>query len=165
VNWWSALLGGLIGAGIPGSLTYLGMRRSGQAADAEAFGPAVLLLDRINPDRVLINFNPDPAAEAAKWAELQPQLDTARGRLLVVSAGNPRRAVRQLAESAEAKLFAAYNASAWAVRDMQANRDNDEWIKTARQAHADAVAAMYALIDANFGWRAPWRQSRDTARV
>jgi hypothetical protein len=78
VNWWSALLGGLIGAGIPGSFTYLGMRRSGQAADAEAFGPAVLLLDRINPDRVLINLNPDPAAEAAKWAELQPQLDTAR---------------------------------------------------------------------------------------
>jgi hypothetical protein len=35
----------------------------------------------------------------------------------------------------------------------------------AGQAGADAVAAMHALIDANFGWRAPWRQSRDTARV
>ena len=43
-----------------------------------------------------MNLNADAAAEAPKWAELQRQLDTARERLLIVSAGNPRRHVRDL---------------------------------------------------------------------
>jgi hypothetical protein len=32
---WNALIGGLIGAGIPGTLTYLGLRRGRQSADAD----------------------------------------------------------------------------------------------------------------------------------
>src|SRR5260370_27215264 len=83
---WGALIGGLIGAGIPAVLAYLGLHRARQSADAETFGPAVLLLDRLNPDRVTINLNPDAAAEAEKWAELQRQLDVARERPLVVIA-------------------------------------------------------------------------------
>ncbi len=108
---WSALIGGLIGAGIPAVLAYLGLHRARQSADAEAFGPAVLLLDRVNPDRVTMNLNADAAAEAPKWAELQRQLDTARERLLVVSAGNPRRHVRELARAAEVKVDNAFKAS------------------------------------------------------
>jgi len=49
---WSALAGGLIGAGIPPILAYVGLRRARQSADAEAFGLAVLLLDRVHPERV-----------------------------------------------------------------------------------------------------------------
>jgi hypothetical protein len=130
----------------------MGLLRGRQSADAEAFGPAVLLLDRWNPDRVLINLNPDPSLEAEKWADLQKQLDTARERLLVVSAGNPRRRVRELARSAEGKITSAYQASGWAVRDIQANRDNREWMDHARKVHAEAAAAMEDLISANFGW-------------
>ena len=89
---WGALLGGLIGAGIPGLLTYVGLRRSRQASDAEAFGPAMLLLDRFQPERVMFNISPDGDVEAGKWADLAQQTDTTRGRLLVVRAGHPRRA-------------------------------------------------------------------------
>jgi hypothetical protein len=156
---WSALVGGLIGAGIPAILAYLGLHRGRQSADAEAFGPAVLLLDHLNPDRVTMNINPDAAAEDAKWAELQRQLDVARERLLVVSAGNPRRHVRELAQAAETKVTNAFKASGWAVRDLYANRDNREWMDHARQTHAEAEAAMRNLIDANFGWSVfgrPW---------
>jgi hypothetical protein len=67
---WSALIGALIGAGIPATLVYVGLPRR-QSADAEAFGPAVVILDRINPDRLTINFNPDQSAEAATLADLQ----------------------------------------------------------------------------------------------
>lgn len=147
-----ALVGGLVGAGIPASLAYVGLRRGRQSADAEAFGPAVLLLDRVNPDRVTMNLHPDPALVAAQWAELERQLDTARERLLIVSAGNPRYRVRELARLAEVKITNAYKASGWAIRDMQANRDNPEWMDHARKVHAEAAAAMEKLISANFGW-------------
>lgn len=150
---WSALVGGLIGAGIPAVLTYLGLHRARQSADAEAFGPAVLLLDRLHPDRATMNLSPDTTAEAEKWAELRRQLDLARERLLVVSAGNPRRHVRELARAADTKVSNAFQASSWAVHDLRANRDNPGWMDHARQTHAEAEAAMRNLIDANFGWR------------
>ena len=161
---WSALVGGFIGAGIPAFLALLGLQRARQAADAEAFGPAVLLLDRVNPDRVAVNFNPDTTAEGAKWAELQRQVDVARERLLVVSAGNPRRHVRELARAAEVKVDNAFKASHWAVGDMQANRDNREWLDHAQKTHAQADAAMRNLIDANFGWRVFRRRQPTTQR-
>src|SRR5258708_31706977 len=107
---WNALIGGLIGAGIPGILTYLGLRRGRQSADAEAFGAAILLLDRVNPVRVTINFNPDTTGENAKWTDLQAQLALARERLLVVSAGHPRRHVRELALVTEVKVTNAFEA-------------------------------------------------------
>ncbi len=147
---WNALVGALIGAGIPGTLTYLGLRRGRQSADAEAFGAAILLLDRVNPERVTINLNPDATAENAKWAELQEQLAVARERLLVVSAGHPRRHVRELALATEVKVNNAFQAPHWAVSDMQANRDNREWIDRARKLHTDAEATLRQLIDANF---------------
>jgi hypothetical protein len=149
---WNALIGALIGAGIPASLVYVGLRRQRQASDAEAFGPAVLLLDRVNPERLTINLIPDPVAEAAMLADLQQQINLARERLLVVSAGNSRRHVRKLARIAEVKLANLFHGSSWSVRDMQANRNNPERTEHARKAHAEAVAAIDALIEANFAW-------------
>jgi hypothetical protein len=151
-TWSAALVGGLVGAFIPATLTYMGMLRGRQSADAEVFGPAVLLLYRVHPERVTINLNPDSSLEARKWAELEKQLDTARERLLVVSAGNPRRYVREFAVSAEVRITSAYQASAWAVRDLQANRVNPEWMDYARKVHDRAMTAMRDLIRANFGW-------------
>jgi hypothetical protein len=77
----------------------------------------------------------------------------ARERLLIVSAGNPRRHVRELAQDAEVKVTNAFQASSRAVHDWHANRDNPEWMDHARKTHAAADAAMRTLIDANFGWR------------
>lgn len=149
---WNALIGAMIGAGIPSILVYVGLYRHRQQADAEAFGPAVLLLDRANPDRLTTNLIPDPVAEAALLADLQRQINLARERLLVVSAGNPRRQVRKLARVAEVRLASVFHGSSWAVRDLQANRASPGWIDHARKTHAEAVAAMDALIEANFAW-------------
>jgi hypothetical protein len=145
---WGSLVGGFIGAGIPASLAYVGLRRGRQAADAEAFGPAVRLLYRLNPVGVTFSINRDRTIEQAKWAELQNQLDVASERLLVVSAGNPRRHVRKLARLAEVKLATAYQRSFLAVKDMLENRDNPEWLEEAQRAHAEAMAAMDDLIEA-----------------
>ncbi len=149
---WNALIGALIGAGIPSTLVYVGLHRQRQSADAEAFGPVVLVLDRVNPDRLTINLIPDPVAEAAMLADLQQHINLARERLLVVSAGNPRRQVRKLARIAEVKLANVFHGSSWAVSDLPANRSNPGWMDHARQTHAEAVAAMDALIEANFAW-------------
>lgn len=148
----NALIGALIGAGIPGILTYLGLRRGRQSADAEAFGAAILLLDRVNPDRVTINFNPDASAEKAKWQELQRELTAARERLLVISAGHPQQRIRELALITEVRITNAFQASHWAVHDIKANRVNQEWMDHAHKAHTDAETALRQLIDANFTW-------------
>jgi hypothetical protein len=154
---WGALLGGLIGAGISGFLTYLGLRRTRQASDAEAFGPAVLLLDRFQPDRVMFSISRDPEEEAAKWADVPQQVETARGRLLVVRSGHPRRRVRNLAHAAQSKIASTYTASRWQVADMLANRDNPEWVTHFRKTHAEAQQAMDDLIEANFAWGPRWK--------
>jgi hypothetical protein len=157
---WNALIGALLGAGIPSILVYLALHRQRQAADAEAFGPAVLLLDRTNPDRLTTNLIPDPVAEAAFLADLQGQINLARERLLVVSAGNPRRQVRKLARIAEIKLASVFHGSSWAVSELQAGRANPGWMDHARKTHAEAVAALDALIEANFAWSVFGRRRR-----
>jgi hypothetical protein len=53
----------------------LGLRRTRQANDAGAFGPAFLMLDRIQPDHVMINISPDIAIEREKWNDLRAQID------------------------------------------------------------------------------------------
>ena len=149
---WGALIGGLIGAGIPAILTYQGLRRARQSSDAEAFGPAVLLLDSLHPDRISINVSSDSQVEAVKWADLAQRNDVARERLLVVSAGHPRRQVRELAKEADIKLANAYQASGWQAHDLQHHQGDSEWRKTALQRHAEAEAAVRDLIDENFKW-------------
>jgi len=147
---WSALIGGLIGAGIPTSLAAVGLRRQRQTADAEAFGPAVSLLARVDPDRVLINLGPDTETEVAELSDLEQRVNVARERLLVVAAGHPRRHVRDLARAAEVKLAAVFHGTGWAVIDMMLHRDNPEWMAHARQTYAEADKALNDLIEANF---------------
>jgi hypothetical protein len=152
---WGALLGGLIGAGIPGLLTYMGLRRGRQSNDAEAFGPALLLLHRLQPDGVMWNVSSDAAVEAAKWEGFPEQIAMARERLLVVRAGNPRRRVRDLAGIAEIKLGNVYRAMGYQLRDMLTNRDNPEWVVHYRETYSEADRAMRDLIEANFAWIHP----------
>jgi hypothetical protein len=153
---WSALIGGLIGAGIPTLAAAVGMRRQRQTADAEAFGPAVSLLRRVNPDRVLINANPDAEAQYAEMRELEELIGVAGERLLVVAAGNPRRRVRKLAREAEVKLGNVFHGTAWAVRDLLQNRDNPAWMDHARNTFTEADRALTELIEANFAWFSGW---------
>jgi hypothetical protein len=158
---WAALLGGLIGAGIPGVLTYMGLRRTRQASDAEAFGPALLLLHRLNPYSVMANVNADPEVEAAKWADMPQTVETARGRLLVVSAGNPRKRVRDLAFTAQRKLGELDHAAGFLVHDMLRNNDNPGWVEHFREVHAETETAVRELIDANFAWGLqPWKRGK-----
>ena len=151
---WSALVGALIGAGVPASLAAVTalheLRRSGQSRDAEAFGPALLLLDRLDPERVTFNVSRDPQEENAKWARLSEQADRARERLLVVSAGHSRKKVRDLAGAAEVRLFNTFANSGWQAADMTRGESDAEWMATARKTHAEADAALRALIDENF---------------
>jgi hypothetical protein len=162
---WAALVGGLIGAGIPAVLTFMGLRRSRQSNDAEAFGPAMLLLYRLEPDRVMMNVSSDAAAEYEKWKDFPRLIAAARERLLVVSAGNPRRRVRELASVAQVKLGNVHHAMGWQVDFMLSNRDNPGWVEIYRKDHADAQKAMQDLIDANFAWaylpsrRRLWRRA------
>jgi hypothetical protein len=156
---WSALVGALIGAGVPASLaagTALHqLRRGGQSRDAEAFGPALLLLDRLDPDRVSFNVSRDPEVENPKWALLGEQADRARERLLVVAAGHPRKKVRDLAGVAEVELGNALAHSGWQAHDMARGQGDPDWRRTAKETHAQAEAALRALIDENFR-RRPW---------
>jgi hypothetical protein len=149
---WAALLGGLIGAGIPGFLTYMGLRRARQSNDAQAFGPALLLLHRLEPYRVMMNVSRDLEVEAAKWTDMPQKIEAARERLLVVSAGNPRHRVRELAFAAQVKLGNVHHAMGWQLSDMLTHKDNLEWVDIYRKAHAEAETTMRELIDANFAW-------------
>lgn len=120
---WSALVGAFIGAGIPTILGYIKALNARRMADAEAFGPALLLLDRMDPIRVTMNVG-SREVERARWEELSKRVDAACERLLVISAGHPRRVVRELARQAQRKLSNVRQASSWAVSDLLQNRDN-----------------------------------------
>jgi aromatic ring-opening dioxygenase catalytic subunit (LigB family) len=164
---WNALVGALIGAGIPSSLVaYIALRRGRQSADAETFGPAVLLLIQIDPDRVTVNISRDAGVEAERWKGLEEQRDKARERLLIISSGNPRRRVRKLAAAAEVKLTRAFHGSELAVHDQLRNRDDGgEWIKIAKHEHAEAMAAMQDLVSANLRWSGRPRRRRKALAI
>jgi hypothetical protein len=157
---WGAVVGGFIGAGIPGWLAYVGMRRGQRAADAAAFGPAMLLLDRMHPDGIMLNTSNDTEAESAKVGELADQTQTARERLLIVRAGHPRKHVRELADVAQISLRNVHAAMGHQVGDLLRNRDNPGWVAHYKQVHAAAEATMRDLIDANF---ASWELRRTKA--
>jgi len=61
-----------------------------EATIGQAVGPAMLLLDRMDPVRVTMNVG-DAEAEEARWKELTQQVYAARERLLIIAAGHPRR--------------------------------------------------------------------------
>ncbi|WP_035851123.1 hypothetical protein [Kitasatospora azatica] len=94
---WSSLASGVLGVLVGGSITAVTahhqLLRGRQWNDAEAFGPALLLLDSIRDD---------PHANlTAKYIE-------ACERLHVVAAGHPRKHVRKNALRALGQLVAAY---------------------------------------------------------
>ncbi len=120
-----------------------------EATVAQAVGPAMLLLDRMNPFRVTMNAG-TPEIEEARWKELTQQVDTARERLLIIAAGHPRRDIRELAAQAQVKLANVLQASGWAVSDLLQNRNNPEWMEHTQKTHEEAVEALQELIDATF---------------
>jgi hypothetical protein len=152
---WAALLGGLIGGSIPAILTYIGVLRGRQSTNADVFGPALLLLYRMQPDFVMANITVNAEVQHARLAEVSQLTDTARERLLLIRAGHPRRHVRELADTAQVKLGRAFGAMGWQVSDMLGNKDNPEWVEHYRVAYAEADLAMRELIDANFAWGFP----------
>jgi hypothetical protein len=161
---WSALIGAFIGAGVPAVLSYVRVHRDRQAADGQAFGPVLLLLNRMDPLRVTINVG-NAEVEEARWRELNQQVDAACERLLVVAAGHPRRRIRVLAEQAQVKLANVSQASRWAVRDLLQNKDNPEWMEHAQKTHQEATEALRELIGASFSrrpgrWRLPYGPRR-----
>lgn len=99
----------------------------------------------------------DAETEAARWQKLEKQRDAARGRLLVVATGHPRRRVRRLAREADVKLANAFGASFYRIEDMLRKRDNPEWMEHARKVHAEAEMALFELVKANFA-RGPFRR-------
>jgi hypothetical protein len=112
----------------------------------------MLLLYRMQPDRVMMNISSDFDDENANVAKLAEQTDTARERLLIVRAGNPRRRVRDLADLAQTALGNVHHAMGWQVRSMLRHEDNPEWVDHYRETHAEAETTMRKLIDANFAW-------------
>jgi hypothetical protein len=137
------------------SSAHIGLRRARQSNDAEAFGPALLLLYRIQPDRVMVNISPEPSVRTVRLMELSHETDTARERLLVVSVGHPRRRVRDLADLAQVKLGNVKHAMGWRVGDMQMGKDNPEWVDHYREVYAEAETAMRNLIYTNVAWADP----------
>jgi Uncharacterized protein conserved in bacteria (DUF2252) len=79
------------------------------------------LLDRVNPDRLMINLIPDPVAEAALLADLRRQVGAALSGL-------------------------------GGARPAGPNQSKPEWMALARERHAQAVAAMDALIEGSHAW-------------
>lgn len=143
------LVGALIGAAIPAWLSYIQNGRSRQSADAEAFGPAGLLLSDVDPDRVALNVRHDDT-ETAMWAEIAARTQVVRSQLLVVAAGHPRPQVRKLAQGAQIKIANAVTSAGWLVRDLREGHDltiRDQ----AREDHQAATEALQDLIDASFG--------------
>jgi hypothetical protein len=120
-----------------------------EATVAQAVGPAMLLLDRMDPVRVTMNVG-TAEAEQDRWKELTQQVYAARERLLIIAAGHPRRDIRNLAEQAQVKLANVLQASGWAVSDLLRNRNNPEWIEHARNTHNEARDALQELIDTTF---------------
>jgi hypothetical protein len=120
-----------------------------EATVAQAVGPAILLLDRMDPVRVTINVG-NAEVEEARWKELTQQVYAARERLLIIAAGHPRQDIRKLAEQAQVKLANVLQASGWAVSDLLRNRDNPEWMEHARKTHEEAKDALQELIDTTF---------------
>jgi len=120
-----------------------------EATVAQAVGPAMLLLDRMDPVRVTMNVG-SAEAEEDRWKELTQQVYATRERLLIIAAGHPRRDIRNLAEQAQVKLANVLQASGWAVSDLLRNRNNPEWIEHARKTHEEAKNALQELVETTF---------------
>src|SRR5689334_7236325 len=86
----------------------------------------------------------------ARQVGAHERVDAARERLLVISAGHPRRDIRELAEQAQVKLANLRNPSQRAVMDLLAHKNNPEGMTGALDVHGDAREALRSLIEATF---------------
>jgi hypothetical protein len=151
----AALVGGLLGGGIPGLMTYVGWRRetrlSRQARrwqDAEVVADARNLLVDIDPARRGINANPSPGAEVALWEDLTSRRDKVRRELMVLATGHSSEDVRTLAEKLEPQLFMAAVQTQWFVRYVLAGRPDSPSRTHAETSHATADATLGELDEA-----------------
>ena len=107
MNWnslLSALVGGLVGGGIPAVMTYLGSRHERarrleerQWADAEVLADVRRLLYDVDPTRRGANVDTRPGAEDALWTTLRQRCDDVQRRLLVLYVGHPSAAIQSAA--------------------------------------------------------------------
>jgi hypothetical protein len=151
----AALVGGLLGGGIPGVMTYLGWhreqgerRQARRWEDAEVVADARQLLTDIDPVRCGINVNSAPGAEDARWTDLNRRRDDVRRRLLVMSTGHPSPGVRSSAKRLEVEVFNAAVQSEWHVSDLLRGRDYAEHRARAQECHESALAVCARLESA-----------------
>jgi hypothetical protein len=157
---WSSTVSAFVGAAIPGGIAlgiYFADRRArhAQAAedreqralerqwlDAEVVGEAARLLADIDPDRRSMSLTREEGAEAKLWEELDARRVEVQRRLLVMGAGHPQQAVRELADQLATDLHNAANASKWQVNDMLRHRGDGEWMEVARTQHREATGTL-----------------------
>jgi len=151
----TALLSGFVGGLIPAAVTYLQLRtdrrhhlQERQWDDAQVVAEAEVLLGDIDPIRRTMNLNPTPGAEDQLWADFDRRRDELRGRLKTISAGHRSKQVRNLADTLATEVFNASNSAKWAVFDMLHNKNNPQWMDTARENHSAATATVARLKSA-----------------
>ena len=157
-NWFTLLaatIGGLVGGGLPGVMTYLGWRQDQRERrqtrrweDAEVLADAKGLLTDIDPMRRGINVDRTPGAEDELWVELNRRRDDVRRRLLVMANGHLSPAVRSAAKRLEVELFSAAVQSEWHVHDLLKGRDFAEHRARAQEVYESAQTVLARLESA-----------------
>ena len=155
MNWsalLSALVGGLVGGGIPAVMTYLGSRNERarrleerQWADAEVLADVRRLLYDVDPARRGANVDTRPGAEDALWTTLRQRCDDVQRRLLILYVGHPSTAIQSSAEKLAAEAAKAVVQSEWHVQDLLKNNSNDEQFRVAHKCHETALASTAEL--------------------
>ena len=148
----AALMGGLLGGGIPAAMTYLAGRReqrerrqARQWEDAEVLADVYRLLVDIDPVRRGMSARSEPGVEDDRWAGINRRLGDVSRRLLVLASGHPSTGVQALARKLETDLSRATSNSWHEVSDLLRHRDTPEQLLLARECHEAAVVTADEL--------------------
>ena len=148
----SAAVGGLVGGGIPATMTYRASRQQQQERrqgrqwqDAEVLAEVYRLLVDIDPARRGMSVSRTPGAEDDRWAGIGRRSDEVRTQLLRLASGHPSVEVQSLARDLEVELSKAVSFSRNYIDDLLRNRDTPEGLRAAQECHESAVAAAGAL--------------------
>jgi hypothetical protein len=148
----AALIGGLLGGGIPALMTHLAgqreqreRRQARQWQDAEVLADVYRLLVDIDPARRGISVSSVDGVEDDRWADIGRRLDDIRTRLLRQASGHPSTEVQALARKLEAELAAATTHSRHHVSDLLRRRDTPEQLQLAQESHEAAMATADEL--------------------
>jgi hypothetical protein len=148
----AALIGGLVGGGIPAVMSYLAGRReqmerrqARQWQDAEVLADVYQLLVEIDPARCGMSLSTEPGVEEDRWAGIGQRLGDVSRRLLWLASGHPSAGVQAAAQKLEPELSAAATQSRHHVFDMLRRRDIPEQLQSAQQCHEVAVATADEL--------------------